>query len=122
MCIFELLDQIEDCINTIDNEEAKNELLYDLKLAWEDIFQLMCHRVRAAQQEIQKRKYIEEMDETTAFMTVDWSQKILPQQFREGQSSYFGKKGMSLLVGSFAFKEPFNGKEDNVFLLFILKS
>jgi hypothetical protein len=51
------------------------------------------------------------MDETTAFLTVEWSQKILPQRFRERQSSYFGKKGMSLLVGSFLFKEPSRGKQ-----------
>ncbi|CAF4591160.1 unnamed protein product [Rotaria sp. Silwood2] len=70
----------------------------------------MCHRVRAAQQEIQKKKYIDQMDETTAFLTVDWSQKILPQQFREGQTAYFGKKGMSLLVGSFVFKDPSHDK------------
>ncbi len=81
---FQLFDEIEDCVKTINDEETKNEFLYDLKMVWESIFQLMCHRVRAAQQELQKKKYIDEMDETTAFLTVDWSQKILPQQFREG--------------------------------------
>ncbi|CAF4613272.1 unnamed protein product [Rotaria socialis] len=103
--IAELFDQIENSIHTIVDKEARDELLYDLTLVWESIFQLMGHRIRAVQQEQQKKKYIEEMDATTAFLTVDWSQKILPQQFKEGQSSYFGKRGMSLLVGSFAFKE-----------------
>jgi hypothetical protein len=85
--------------------------MYDFKTVWDAIFQLMAHRIRAAQQEQQKKKYLDEIDDTTAFLTVDWSQKILPQQFREGQSSYFGKKGMSLLVGSFAFKAPSEGEE-----------
>ena len=70
----------------------------------------MAHRLRAAHQEQQKKSYIDQMDDTTAFLTVDWSQKILPQQFREGQSAYFGKKGMSLLVGSFLFKETLKSK------------
>lgn len=81
----------------------------------------MGHRVRAAQQEQQKMNYINQMDEATAFLTVDWSQKILPQQFREGQSSYFGKKGMSVLVGSFAFKEPSTSKTLGITSLIILK-
>ena len=94
----------------IADQEAKDELLYDFQLAWDSIFQLMGHRIRAAQQEQQKKQYLEDMDQETAFLTVDWSQKVLPQQFREGQSSYFGKKGMSVLVGSFVFKMPSKGK------------
>ena len=121
--VTQFFDQIEDLIHTIDNKEIKDELFYDFKLAWDNIFQLMAHRIRAAQQEQEKQKYLKEMDETTAFLTIDWSQKILPQQFREGQSSYFGKKGMSLLVGSFILKLPSESKKkirtdvENIFML-----
>ncbi|CAF3400174.1 unnamed protein product [Rotaria sp. Silwood2] len=45
------------------------------------------------------------MDDDEAFCTFDWGQKILPQEHREGQSAYFGKKGMSVLVGSFVWKD-----------------
>ena len=44
-----------------------------------------------------------EIDE--AFCTFDWGQKILPQEYRESQKKYFGKKGMSVFVGSFVWKE-----------------
>ena len=40
-----------------------------------------------------------------AFATFDWTQKVLPHEHREGQSSYFGKSGMPLLIGSFLWKE-----------------
>ncbi|CAF1501436.1 unnamed protein product, partial [Rotaria sordida] len=112
--IFELFDRIENYINEITDEEAKDELIYDFRLVWDNIFQLMAHRVRAAQQEQQKKKYLNQIDETTAFLTVDWSQKILPQEFREGQASYFGKKGMSILVGSFTFKVPPEGRKQTI--------
>ncbi|CAF2913332.1 unnamed protein product, partial [Rotaria sp. Silwood2] len=46
------------------------------------------------------------MDEDDALCTFDWDQKILPEEHREPQSAYFGKKGMSVLVGSFAWKDP----------------
>ncbi|CAF1213905.1 unnamed protein product, partial [Didymodactylos carnosus] len=41
-----------------------------------------------------------------AYMTIDWAQKILPTEHREEQSKYFGKKGMSVLVGSFTMNNP----------------
>ena len=45
------------------------------------------------------------MKSDEAFCTFDWGQKILPQEFREKQSTYFGKKEMSVLVGSIVWKD-----------------
>ena len=45
------------------------------------------------------------MDEDEAFCKFDWGQKILPQNHREAQTTYFGKKGMSVLVGSLVSKD-----------------
>ena len=118
LSITQLFDRIEDVINTMVDEEVKCELIYDLGLVWDSVFQLMGHQVRTTQQGQQKRNYIDALDESTAFLTVDWSQKVLPQKFREGQSPYFGKKGMSLLVGTFAFKAPSQGEEPIIVLLF----
>ena len=117
-----MFDEIEDYINEINDQETRGELLYDFKLAWDNVFQLMAHRLRAAQQERQNEKYVNEMDKSTALLTIDWSQKILPQEFREGQSAYFGKKGMSLLVGLFAFKNPPLCKKHMIMLNFLIKS
>jgi hypothetical protein len=116
LSIVIFFDQIEDIINTILDEVLKVELMYDFNMVRDTIVQLMAHRLRAAQQEKQKKLYIDQIDENTAFLTVDWSQKILPQQFREGQSLYFGKRGMSLLVGSFVLKESSYAKELDIIL------
>lgn len=110
LLVCKLFDKIEDCIRMVDDEETKEELLYDYKLIWNSVFELMAHRIRTAQQDQQKSIYLDKLDDSTAFLTVDWSQKILPQEFREGQASYFGKRGMSLLVGSFALRESSSGK------------
>ena len=117
-----MFDVIEDCINEINDGEVRGELLYDFNLAWDSVFQLMAHRIRASQQERQKQKYFSEMDESTALLTIDWSQKVLPQEFREGQSAYFGKRGMSLLVGSFLFKNPPSCKKHSIMLKPLMKS
>ncbi|CAF3392155.1 unnamed protein product [Rotaria sp. Silwood2] len=39
-----------------------------------------------------------------AFSNFDWSQKILRREYRESQKKYFGKKGMSVFIGSFVSK------------------
>jgi hypothetical protein len=94
--------------------EEKNELRYDFQQAREAIMELMRHLVRAVQQDDAKSIMLNELDEETAFVTIDWAQKILQQQHRESQSEYYGKKGMSVLVASFAIKDcnqPGKGKQ-----------
>jgi hypothetical protein len=103
MAIAQLLDDIENAINQEVNEEIKNEYLYDFGLARDNIAELFRHRIRAVQQDTAKARFMTTMDTSTAYHTIDWAQKYLPQTFREGQSAYFGKKGMSALVGSFCF-------------------
>jgi hypothetical protein len=103
--VAQLLDDIETAINRETNEENKNEYLYDFGLARESIGELFRHRIRAVQQDTMKAHFVKTMDVSTAYHTIDWAQKYLPQTFREGQSAYFGKKGMSGLVGSFCFHD-----------------
>ncbi|CAF1545057.1 unnamed protein product [Adineta ricciae] len=98
-----LFDDIENLIDQEPDEENRNELKYDFGLAIEHIYEMFRHRIRTVQQDLVKSKMLSSMPNTTAFHTIDWAQKILPQWFREGQTAYFGKKGMSALVGSFIF-------------------
>ena len=103
--IAQLLDDIENAISREKDQDTKNEYLYDFGQARESIAELFRHRVRAVQQDTAKAQFIRTMDTSTAYHTIDWAQKYLPQTFREGQSAYFGKKGMSGLVGSFCFRD-----------------
>ncbi|CAF4890567.1 unnamed protein product [Rotaria sp. Silwood1] len=97
LSVFVLFDKIEDYINTITDHEMRDEILYDFKMSWDSIFELMGHKIRAAQQE---QQYINEIDETAAFLTIDWAQKVLPQQFREGQSFEYGGGVKHLKIGA----------------------
>ena len=70
----------------------------------EHIIEWSRHNIRAAQQDFEKAKIISEMGTDEAFWTFDCGQKVLPQEYRESQKKYFGKKGMSLLIGAFLWK------------------
>ena len=68
------------------------------------LFEWSHHNLRAARQDAEKKSVISQMVQDEAFCTLDWGQKILPQDYREAQGTYFGKRGMSMLVGSFVWK------------------
>jgi len=99
------LDEINEKINKIVDAELKCETKYDFENASQHIIEWSRHNLRAACQNDAKNKIISKMKDDEAFCTFDWGQKILPQEYRESQSTYFGKKGMSVLVGSFVWKK-----------------
>ncbi|CAF2080769.1 unnamed protein product, partial [Rotaria magnacalcarata] len=99
--IIQTLDEIGERIKKISQEEIKRKTQYDFENTAQHIIEWSRHNLRAAQQNTAKSKIISKMKSDEAFCTFDWGQKILPQEYRESQSTYFGKKGMSVLVGSF---------------------
>lgn len=116
LAVFHLFDDLERLIEHEQQDDKRDEFTYDFQLAREDIFEMFRHRIRTVQQDAAKARTLASMSKTTAFQTIDWAQKILPQSFREGQSAYYGKKGMSALVGSFTFYDT-SGKRllSNIF-------
>jgi hypothetical protein len=99
------LDEIGQKIQKITDKDIKREAEFDFANASEHIVEWSRHNLRAARQDSEKKSIISQMGEDEAFCTFDWGQKILPQEHREAQSTYFGKRGMSLLVGSFVWKD-----------------
>ena len=87
------------------NPDSQAEAKYDFENASEHIIEWLRHNLHAAQQDFEKKKIIPEMEIDEAFGTFDWDQKILPQEYRELQKKYFGKKGMSVFIGSFVWKD-----------------
>jgi hypothetical protein len=102
--IIVTLDEISQKIQKITDNDTGREARFDFDNASEHIVEWSRHNLRAARQDAEKKSTILQMDEDEAFCTFDWGQKILPQEHREAQSTYFGKKGMSVLVGSFIWK------------------
>jgi hypothetical protein len=102
--VIRTLDEIKQRIEKIHDDDLRSEVIYDFENASEHIMEWFRHNIRGAQQDFAKSKIISEMGTDEAFCTFDWGQKILPQEYRESQKKYFGKKGMSILVGSFVWK------------------
>ncbi|CAF4327169.1 unnamed protein product, partial [Rotaria magnacalcarata] len=102
--IVQTLDEIKQKIEKISDQDLQVELKYDFENASQHIIEWSRHNIRAAQQDFGKTKIISEMGTDEAFCTFDWGQKILPQEYRESQKKYFGKKSTSVLIDSFVWK------------------
>ena len=103
--IIVTLDEINEKIQNITDNDTRREASFDFENASEHIVEWSRHNLRAARQDGEKKSIISQMGDDVAFCTFDWGQKILPQEHREHQSKYYGKKGMSVLVGSFLWKD-----------------
>ena len=100
------LDEISQNIEKITDKDIQHEVKVDYENASEHIVEWSHHNLRATRQDAEKKSIISQMGQDEAFCTFDWGQKILPQEYREAQSTYFGKRGMSALVGSLVWKDP----------------
>ncbi|CAF1019742.1 unnamed protein product [Didymodactylos carnosus] len=71
-----LLDNIVACIHELTNTEEKNEVLYDFNQARKAIIEQCRHVLRSVQQDAAKAEDIKSLDEETAYLTIDWAQKV----------------------------------------------
>ena len=74
-----------------------NGLLYDFKLAQTDIFEWKAHIVRSVNQEAAKQDQLKTIstNQNCALVIMDWAMKFLQLKYREKQSDWFGKRGLS---------------------------
>ncbi|CAF1452991.1 unnamed protein product [Rotaria sordida] len=98
------LAEIEYHISNVIDLEYRQELLYDFHNASESIIELFRHILRGVCQDNEKTKIIKNLSLDSTFAVFDWGQKIVPQRYREPQREYYGKKGLSILVGSFVVR------------------
>ena len=95
----ELLDSIQHAIQEAEFSAAedrdRDEALYLFHHAREAINLWKCHQIRTVRQDQARLDVLDRLDEQTCLITNDWAMKFLPQRYRETQSDWFGKRGIS---------------------------
>ncbi len=106
-----VLQEIENVVqdNGIQlSEEQRGDLLHDFIEAKTNIFKWKAHILRSVNQELAKSDVIETLDESSALVVMDWAMKFVQVKFREKQSEWYGKRGMSWHVSSTVLKDAEN--------------
>ena len=103
----ELCEQYESLHSTLHNisaaierasfatEDDKDEALYLTSSATLAIQSWKCHLLRSTHQDQARLDVVDALDSETVLVVNDWAMKFLPQRYRESQTDWFGKRGIS---------------------------
>jgi len=63
--------------------------------AKQDIVSWKAHLLRSVNQEEARLDIVNTLDNTSVLLVQDWAMKFLPRKFRESQTDWFAKRGIS---------------------------
>ncbi|KAL9958399.1 hypothetical protein ACROYT_G035406 [Oculina patagonica] len=98
------LDEVEESIrshsNSLYSQEQRDDLLYDFQSSKNGILLWKSHIIRSINQEAAKQEVLQNLDSESALIVTDWAMKFLQIRYRERQSDWFGKRGLSWHISS----------------------
>ena len=100
-------DKIRLHVHPLFTKENQGDVLHDFNQAKNDIEAWKAHIMRSANQELAKQNVLRDLDDrdpTSVLIVIDWAMKLPQIKFREKQSEWFGKRGMSWHVSSVVSK------------------
>jgi len=104
---YELCEQCESLSSAIESistaveqvtfttNDDRDEAVYLAKSATLAVSSWKCHLLRSAHQDQARLDVIAALNNETVFIVNDWAMKFLPQRYRESQTDWFGKRGIS---------------------------
>lgn len=84
--------------------DVNEELAFMVKQAKANILAWKAHILRSINQDAARVDVLQSLDESSVFVVQDWAMKYLPRKYRESQTDWFGKRGISWHI-SVAFKK-----------------
>ena len=106
-----VVEEIQTCVKnesqsiSFYGKEHQEDIIYDFLQAKKHIFDWKAHILRSENQDLAKQDVLRSLDATSALITMDWAMKFQCQKFREKQSEWFGKRGLSWHVSSVVLKQ-----------------
>jgi hypothetical protein len=75
--------------------DEQDDLLYLYKEGVKAINAWKAHQLISLQQDKARRDILDKLDSASVLLTQDWAMKFLPQSYRETQTEWFAKRGIS---------------------------
>ena len=99
------------------SQEQKHDLLYDFERSKNGIFLWKSHALHSINQESAKREALQ-----SVLVVIDWAMKFLQMKYREKQSEWFAKRGLSWHISSVISKDQETQKAKDLSYAHILDS
>ena len=77
------------------SEDTTQELLFVFDQAKNNILAWTVHLLRSVNQDEARLDVLDALDESSVLFVQDWAMKFLPRKYRESQSDWFDKRGLS---------------------------
>lgn len=101
----DVLEKVENCFVDCEvSPEELDDLTYSCRQAVDSIKGWKAHQLRSCRQDEARTSILNTLDERSVHVTQDWAMKFLPQKYRESQSDWFGKRGISWHISVVARK------------------
>ena len=100
---------METTARRLYSKEYQEDLLDDFEKARTDIIQRKAHVLRSVNQHKAKQAFIRNLNESTVLVVMDWAMKFLQMKYREKQSDWYAKRGISWHVSTVIFKQEESG-------------
>ena len=102
----ETFNAIEICINQLNNLALRERLIHRLQHHVRTIMEWKAHQLRLIHQDHARTELLQQLNEETVFLYIDWAMKWLPSRYREAQRDFFAKRGLSWHVSYVIRKTP----------------
>ena len=86
---------LEKMSDSNGSSDVAEELNFIEGQARQNIWAWKAHLLRCVNQDEARLEIIDSLNETLVLLVQDWAMKFLPRKFRESQSDWFAKRGMS---------------------------
>ena len=91
-----VVHEIESVLENVEISSAeKEEMKYEVSLAKKRIEAWKAHLLRLINQDRARLDVLENLDACSVLLVLDWAMKYLPRKYRESQTDWFAKRGIS---------------------------
>ena len=87
--------EVKSVIGSVNcSAEEQDEMEHEISQSIQSIEAWKAHLFRAINQDAARHEILENLDAQAVLVVMDWAMKFLPRKFREGQSDWYGKRGI----------------------------
>lgn len=76
-------------------KDDKDEIIFLVQKAKQAISEWKAHQLRSVHQDVSRLDILQCLNSSSALIVQDFAMKFLPSRYREAQSHFFGKRGIS---------------------------
>lgn len=90
-----VINEIEDALKKAEClTDDREELVFVASHAKQNINSWKAHLLRSTNQDQCRLDIINEFDDKSVLLVLDWAMKYLPRKFRESQTDWYAKRGL----------------------------